>query len=403
MNKKLSLLWRVINIVCRDPNILPTVIRMEWRHRRGIFQDQRYHPGYSAPPTNLSIVPTMRCNLDCIMCRQPRWDLKGAETRPWYDPRRELSLETWVTLLDQVKSFRPWIYLTGGEPLMYRQLPELVQAARERHLEVQLQTNGSLLSGVADFLCEVGVVAVTVSLDGPPAVHDAIRGKKGIFQKIAEGIQALVAARKKTRRPKPILSVNFTLSKANLDTLPDMVSLVVRLGVDEMQVQHTMFNSPEKVARHNQLFSPAWVQSQGLDMAFPSIREGGYYQSEITEADLPILRAGLDEARRLASQHGLSLRFLPNLPNELLAPYYLDLDYPFVDSCNFFWKTLRVYADGSVSPCLNLILGNIKEELFPDLWNSPRMQEVRRQFGKHLFPGCVRCCQRHYINSSRAF
>jgi len=65
---------------------------------------------------------------------------------------------------------------------------------------VHLQTNATLLASLADRLVELGVEFVTVSLDGPPEVHDYIRGLEGAFAQSAAGLQALVAARRKARR-----------------------------------------------------------------------------------------------------------------------------------------------------------------------------------------------------------
>ncbi|MFA5110710.1 MAG: radical SAM protein [Desulfobaccales bacterium] len=402
MTKKMELLGRGLRIVRQSPHILPTVARMEFRHRYGIAWDQRRATGYSAPPTNLAICLTLRCNLKCSMCRQIRGGQDVPENRSWFFGKGEMELSAWISLLDQVKGFHPWLYVTGGEPLLSPFFKEFVEAARRRHLVVQLQTNGTRLAQVAEFLVEQGVVAVTISLDGPPEVHDAIRGVKGTFKRVAEGVQALMEAREKHRSPTPVLSFNCTISKDNVAWLADMVPLAISLKADVLQFQHTMFNSPEKVERHNAFFSPARVEGLGLEMAFPSICDGEYYQSAITTEDIPVLKASLAKARELARDR-LQLVFMPNLPAEVMGPYYLDLDHPFLPGCDFFWKTLRVSPDGTISPCLNFKVGNLKELTFAAIWNGPKMRKLRQLFKQRLFPGCLRCCQRHYTKGSRAF
>ncbi len=402
MRKEFSLVGRAARIALRSPQIIPTVLRMEYRHQLGISRDRGRNSGFSAPPTNLAICLTLRCNLRCTMCRQIRGGQDVPENRIWYDSQRELPLEAWVALLDQAAAFRPWLYVTGGEPLIYPHFKEFVQEARRRHLTVQLQTNGTLLAPVADFLVRQGVVAVTISLDGPPDIHDAIRGIKGSFRRVQEGVARLLAARRRHRSPGPVLSFNCTISKGNLERLPEIVPLAIELGGDVLQFQHTMFNSPEKVARHNAWLAPERVRALGLDMAFPSICEGEYYHNEITPADIPRLQESLRRARELARER-LKLVFMPDLPDELLAPYYLDLDHPFVEGCDFFWKTLRVSPDGTFSPCLNFRAGNITAQPLAEIWNGPSMRTLRQLFSKQLLPGCARCCQRHYTKGSRAF
>ena len=334
------------------------------------------------------------------MCFQVRGREKNPSNRTWYKKSRELPVETWVNLFEQVSSFRPWIYLTGGEPLLYPQFMEFVREARERKLNLQVQTNGTFLAEMADFLVQAGVVEVIISLDGPPEVHDAIRGVPGTFRKLKEGVEALLTARARRRSPTPVIAINCTVSRANLKTLPQMVPLAVKLGAETMQIQHTMFNSPEMVTWHNKILSPEMIRKLGLDLAFPSLGEREYYQSEITSGDIPILQASITQARRMAKDK-VNLTFLPMLPAEFLSAYYLDLDYPFNQNCDFFWKTLRIFPDGTHSPCLNLRAGNIAQDSLADIWNGPRMQTLRLLVNQRLLPGCVRCCRRYYTPGHR--
>ena len=400
MRNKLSLLRKALQIAWRQPELVPTLIRMEYRHRWGVLRDQRLPTGWSAPPTNLTLYLTFRCNLKCAMCMQFRGNQKIPSSRTWYNRQQELPLKTWISLLDQVSSFRPWIYLLGGEPLLYPQFTELVWEARKRKLNIHLQTNGTLLAEVADSLVQAGVMVVCISLDGPPEVHDAIRGVPGTFRKLEEGVQALLAARARHRRPNPVLSINCTISRSNVKRLPEMVPLAIKLGAETLQFQHAQFNSPGKVALHNEFLSPERVRNLGLDMAFPSICEGEYYQSEITSADIPFLQESLAQIRQL-SKDKLKVTFLPNLPPELLSAYYLDLDYPFAQSCDYLWKNMKIFPDGTHSPCLNFRAGNIAEHSVADLWNGPRMQTLRLLFKQRLLPGCARCCRRYYTKGNR--
>jgi len=169
-----------------------------------------------------------------------------------------------------------------------------------------------------------------------------------------------------------------------------------------MQLQHTMFDSPENVARHNLFLSPERSRALGLEVAHPSICVGEYYENELQVEDLPKLQSALSQARQQA-RGKLKLHFMPNLPDQFLSPYYLDLNYPFPQDCDDFWATGRILADGTFSPCLNLVVGNITARPFLEMWNGPRMRQLRALVAKGLFPGCARCCHRHFTNASRAF
>jgi len=336
------------------------------------------------------------------MCRQNRHSFDVPANRTWFSPRNELPLDAWVSLFEQVAPFRPWVYLTGGEPSLYPHFRELIREAKKRKLVVQLQTNGTTLTKHADFLVEMGLEAVTVSLDGTREIHDSVRGVPGTFARVEEGMKSLVEARQRAKSAGPLLSFNFTISKANLDSLVDTVAYAIDMKMDFIQIQHTMHSSREIVARHNELFSQENAKALGLDVAVPSVCEDEYYVSELTEDDVRKIEKNLEEARALAKGR-IKLHSMPNIPSELIPPYYLDLNYEFIEACDNFWKTLRVLADGTVSPCLNFVVGNIARQSFAEIWNGSQMNRLRELFSKGLVPGCARCCQRHYCTAGRAF
>lgn len=391
---KSSLTTRGLRLLWHNPRMAHTLLREEYRKKFGITWDRRFRNGLSGPPATLNLNLTRRCNLKCVMCEQHR-HTSGSTGLSWYDPRRELPLSEWINLLDQVASFRPQLYLTGGEPTLYSHFAEFLQAAKQRGFMVHLQTNGTLLGRMADKLVNQGVEAVTVSIDGPQEIHDAIRGQEGAFEKTAAGLRALTAARDRARRPGPIITINCVISKASMATLDQMVPLAQELGADILQVQHTIFNSAANVQLHNQMLSPEFAAEQGLDLIPPSIPEGEYYASEITAADMPFLLDKLAKIPNLAKGRVKQI-FLPNLPSELLESYYLDLNHPFPLECNAPWKGCRILPDGTVSPCLHLSVGNIAFQPFAEIWNGPKMQRFRQIISQRLFPGCARCCSRSF-------
>lgn len=379
----------------RHPGMFRNLAREECRRRWGIPRDRKNLRGLSGLPVSLNLNLTRRCNLKCRMCEQHRRAAGQPPGLSWYDPDRELPLSAWTALFDQVAAFHPRLYLTGGEPTLYREFPGLVREAKRRGLLVHLQTNGTLLDQMADLLVTAGVEMVTVSLDGPQEIHDLVRGQAGVFRRSAAGIAALVAARTRRKEPGPLLILNCVISKANLASLDQIVPLALELGADILQLQHTMFNSEANVARHNLLISPQWAREHGVDLIFPSIPEGEFYESEIGREDLPLLRDRLKKIISLARGR-LKLNFLPNLPLDKLESYYLDLKYPALQRCDSLWKGCRILPDGTVSPCLHVVAGNITEQPFREIWNGPGLRNFRQVIARRLLPGCVRCCSRSF-------
>jgi MoaA/NifB/PqqE/SkfB family radical SAM enzyme len=391
-NQERPLFNRFVGLIRRNPNMLVTMGWEAYRHQVGINLNRRFFPTWSPLPGYLHLNLTRRCNLKCRMCIQHRQDDGASGGLSWYDPARELPLEVWINLLDQFKGFRPRLYVTGGEPLLYRHFPEFLLAAKKRGFVVNLQTNGIRLAEAADFLVDLGVELINISVDGPQEAHDLVRGKSA-FRRTVEGIRAVVAARRKLKRPGPLLFINSVICKDTLKYLDQMVPLALDLEADFLHLLHTDFNSSANVAVHNRLLSPEFAQVHGLDLISPSLPEGEYYQSEISREDLPQLLAGVEKARSQARGR-IKLIFHPELPRELIEPYYFDLKHPFPQKCNSLWKTCRILPDGTVSPCLHMVMGNIKEQSFREIWNGPRMQHFRRVIARRLFPGCARCCSR---------
>jgi radical SAM protein with 4Fe4S-binding SPASM domain len=389
-----TLPWRFLRLIAGNPRHLQTWVRAEYRRRVGIPRERRQRGARVAPPINISINLTRRCNLRCAMCIQHRHD--AAESRlTWYDPDRELPVAEWVRLLDQVARYRPTLYVTGGEPTLHAGFPEFIRAAKQRGLFVQVATNGLSLGRHAELLVEHGVEVVTVSLDGAAETHDAIRRLPGAFEQTVAGIRALISMRRDRHRPVPVVGLNFTISEANRAEMAAMVPLAAELGVDFFQFQHTIFDSPEHVAQHNRLFNPEFAACRGIDMVAPSVPPGEFYESAITKEHLPAIAKALEGAPRQAAGR-LRLSVLPNLPVALLAPYYRDLEHPFGGQCEALWKTLRILPDGTVSPCLHVVAGNIREQSVDEIWNGSTLRHFRALIATTLLAGCARCCNRTF-------
>ena len=241
--------------------MIRSVLREEYRQRWGISLDRQCRQGRSGLPVSLTLDLTRRCNLKCVMCEQNRHQPGNSTALSWYDPAREMPLAAWTNLLDQVSSFRPRVYITGGEPLIYSQIPELLREVKKRKLYLNLQTNGTFLNRVADLLVSEGVEIVTVSLDGPPEVHDRIRGVEGAFRRSREGIAALTEAR--GCNASPLILINCAISRANLSSLDRMVPLALELGSSTTSNRTMSCNSSTPCLIPRTMWSAITVGSPG--------------------------------------------------------------------------------------------------------------------------------------------
>jgi MoaA/NifB/PqqE/SkfB family radical SAM enzyme len=374
--------------------MLRTVLRESYRTHLGIPLDRAWRAGRCAMPAVLNLELTRRCNLRCRMCPQLRHVAEVPPELDWYDPEQELPLTTWINVLDQAVTFKPRLYVTGGEPLLYHGFDTIVIEAKRRHLFVELQTNGTRLAKVADLLVECGVNIVTLSIDGPEAVHDEIRGVKGTFQRLREGVEAIQEACCRQGKPGPFLRGACVITKQNLAVLDELASAAAALGLDSMRCEHPIIDTPENTARHNAAFTPEFACAHGLPMVAPSVMDGEYYQNELAVEDLPLLSEKLSHARQRAGDMPLSV--LPELSDAALRGYYFDMDFPFSQTCNALWKVCKIASDGSALPCLHLVMGNVARQSLADIWNGAPMVNFRKMISRGLFPGCARCCRRSF-------
>lgn len=145
----------------------------------------------------------------------------------------ELPSERIFGIVDEVSSFsRPILVLTGGEPLLHPDVFPIASHATGKGLKVALATNGTLVDErTALEIARAGISRVSISLDGPtPAIHDSFRGVSGAFSDTLSGFQTL------KERGGVSLQINTTVVRHNVDRLPEMLDLCMRLGADAFHI-----------------------------------------------------------------------------------------------------------------------------------------------------------------------
>ncbi len=182
-------------------------------------QAMRQPPDYNNAPMVIFWEITRACALACRHCR--------ARAQPKRNPR-ELTTEEGFTLLDQMADFgnRPIVIITGGDPLMRRDVFDLIGYGLDKGLIVSLAPAVTSLVRPATLrrLKEAGLSRVSFSLDGACAeTHDAFRGVKGSFNRtlecIADAAQAGLS-----------LQVNTAITRHSAPELNAAAELVERSG-----------------------------------------------------------------------------------------------------------------------------------------------------------------------------
>ncbi len=133
---------------------------------------------------------TYRCNLACEHCYLDAGGTPLVDTANFAD-RSELGTEECFRVIDEIATFAPECVtiLTGGEPLLRRDILDIVRRAAERGLWVVVGTNGVCITeNVARRLAEAGARGLSLSLDAlDPDRHDRFRKVRGAWQNTVEG------------------------------------------------------------------------------------------------------------------------------------------------------------------------------------------------------------------------
>lgn len=161
---------------------------------------------------------TRRCNLRCVHCRSSsEMEAKGHPDFPTSEAFR---------IIDDIESYaKPVVVLSGGEPLVRKDVFEIAQYGTDKGLRMCLATNGTLVN---DDICEKikasGIKIVSLSLDGSEeAVHDDFRSQKGAFA------GTINAARLFKRRGIEFI-VNSSFTRRNQEEIPKVYRLAKELG-----------------------------------------------------------------------------------------------------------------------------------------------------------------------------
>jgi len=220
-------------------------------------------------PTFVQLRVTNLCNLRCKMCGQ--WGDTGiyrtdgfplsatdGETernriKELIGLKRQLSLSDYVRLLDEIAPWKPIVSLFGGEPFLYPEIMPLIAEVKKRGLTCTIITNGGRLAQNARDLVEIGIDSIAVSIDGPPQVHDRIRGQAGSFARAAAGVRAVAEWRRKLDRTLPMQLAILPITELNLEAIGPAVEALRSLPLDTINVGLRWFIPKEVGAKYEEV------------------------------------------------------------------------------------------------------------------------------------------------------
>lgn len=284
-------------------------------------------------PVGLLAELTYRCPLHCTYCSNPV-DLAGYAD--------ELGTSEWRDAFDQARRLGVLqVHLSGGEPLLRRDLVELVAHIRGLGMYTNLVTSGAPMAGrrLAE-LVDAGLDHIQLSIQDSEALRaDAVAGARTHDRKVAAA--ALI------RRTGLPLTVNVVLHAANVDRLEDISEFAVRLGAERIELAHAQYYGWAR--RNRASLMPTSDQVERAATTMTAIRER--YASDI---EIVYVQPDYHGVRPKPCMNGWGSRQMVIAPN------------------------------GDVLPCLaagelpGLGVQNLREKSMADIWyRSPAFQAFR--------------------------
>jgi len=276
------------------------------------------------------ITTTYRCNARCVMCNI------------WKNPsdiEEEFEPEDLRSLPD-VKGFN----ITGGEPFLRKDLAEIVEVLRPKSKRIVVSTNGYYTNRVLRLAKRFPEVGYRISLEGLPAANDELRGLKDGFD---HGLRTLLKLRAMGVED---IGVAITVSDRNAKDLLELYELADAMGIEfATAVVHNSFYFHKF---DNRIEDPELVAGE-----FEKLVERLLDTKSVKNWYRAYFNAGLAGRARGAN------RPLP---------------------CTMGTDIFFVSPFGEIKPCngMDFSIGNIKEQDFNEIWNSPEAAKMREAVKK---------------------
>ncbi len=295
-------------------------------------------------PYLIALNLTERCNLSCKHCYLDAKVLKEGSCD-------ELSTAELKTLLEQIAKTGPeaMVVLTGGEPLLRKDLEELATHATQLGLMVVVGSNGLLLSEERiKQLQNAGVAGIGLSVDSlDPVFHDEFRGRKGAWAKTMASIDSCVAA-------EMPFQIHFSVTDETADEIDAMVAFARDAGAMVLNVFFMVCTG--RGEKYTDI-SPTKYEAVLQRVA----------HAAKTEQKLMVRAKCAPHFKRIAMQMD------PEWP--ITSAHGYD-----AGGCIAATRYARVTPNGNVTPCpyMENSVGSVRKTSFGDIWNnSSTLQALR--------------------------
>lgn len=195
-------------------------------------------------PWAASVEPTTSCNLQCTECPTGMQTLTRA--------KGNMNLEEFSTIINKLAPDLLYLNLYfQGEPLLNPHFAEMIKLARDKKIFVSTSTNGHFLDDTTiEKLLKSDLNHLIISMDGMDQKTYEKYRVNGDLQKVKDGLERLIAAKKKNNTHFPIVELQFLVLKHNQHQMQAMKAFAKTTGIDKLTFKSAQiynFNNAEGV------------------------------------------------------------------------------------------------------------------------------------------------------------
>ena len=309
---------------------------------------------------------TRRCNLKCVHCR--------SSSALEVDNHPDFSFTEAKRVLDDIKSYAsPVVVLSGGEPLLRKDVFDIAEYGTGLGLRMCLATNGTLVNrAICQKIKDSGLKMVSLSLDGASAaVHDDFRNQEGAFAGTMNAIKLFNEFGIK-------FLINSSFTKRNKQEAPKIYELVKGLGATAWYLFMIV-----PTGRGEEIMEELIPESEYEDIL------NWHYDMEKDEPEMLVRPTCAPQYYRIVLQRAKE-------DGEKFKRRTLKFSTGGSKGCLAAQLICLIDVDGNVLPCSYFpkVGGNIREQSFKEIWETSKLFLELRDF-KGYKDNCGRC---EYVN-----
>ncbi|NOG83332.1 MAG: radical SAM protein [Planctomycetes bacterium] len=322
----------------------PKKLNLSWLKRLNINRlRQRQTQRREAAPSSLTWLVTLSCNRKCPYCFYEVTSYSALNEKS--PPDASFPLKRALEMVSEMSEIGVSnLHLTGGEPLLRKDLKEIITAATSSRIRTHLVTKFAITASQAKDLAAAGTTRITYSLDSTlPKETSVLTGSRNFWEEAIIAITAIMEA------GIPI-ELNTVLTSININSLENLFKLAVQYGIPKLTL--STFRP-----QLNDIFSDNSL------VLVPSKKD--------------MVKIKLDELQEKYG-HKVEIKFYGS---SKLKEISLNMNQKI---CGVAFEELHLLPDGSVTHChylpyhKEMIIGSLMECTIQETWNSKRFLQLSK-------------------------